>query len=120
MEQFVLQGLLEGIADRALAVGTAHIQRDLVHAFHFCGNFRTAQDEADLRSVAVTDGHIPARFDHIGDVVRRLAQRLVLVFHRDVLGVFDQRIAADGNDSNFFGHDFFLHSDDTPSPSSRP
>ncbi len=81
---------MELIANGTLAVGAANIQRDLVHALHFRGNFRPPQDITDLRSVAVPDGNVPARFDHIHNVVSRFAQGLFLVFHGDTLGVFDQ------------------------------
>ena len=53
-----------------------------MHAFHFGGDLRTAQDETNLRAVAVTDRHIPACFDHIGNVMGGFFGGLVLVFDR--------------------------------------
>jgi hypothetical protein len=52
------------------------------------------------------DGDIPARFNHIDNVMRSLAQCLFLVFHRNTPGVFDQRVATHGNDSDLFAHIF--------------
>ncbi len=68
-----------------------------MHPFHFGGDLRTAQDESDLRAVAVTDGHVPALLDHIRNVKGGLAQRLLLVFDGYVFIVFDQRVATDGD-----------------------
>jgi hypothetical protein len=61
-----------------------------VHPLHFCGDLRAAQDESNLRSIAVADRQVPAGFDHIGDVVRGLTQRLLLVFDGDILVIFDE------------------------------
>ena len=105
--KLVLQVLLQGISDGALAVGTAHIQRHLVHALCLCGDLGTAQDEPDLRSIAVTDGHVPALCDHLGDVDGGLPGSLVLVFHRLVGLVLDQRIAANSDN----GELLFCHVD---------
>ena len=106
--QLVLQRLLQGVADGALAVGPAHIQRHLVHAFYLGGNLRAAQDEAHLRAVAVTDGHVPACLDHVCDVVGGFFCGLVLIFNRLTFLVFDQRVAANSNDGDLsFG--FFSH-----------
>jgi len=68
------------------------------------GQFATAEDEADLRAVAVGHGDIPAGLDHAGDVIGSLVGGLVLVLDGLVLLVLNQRIAADGDDSEFFGH----------------
>jgi hypothetical protein len=40
-------------------------------------------------------------------MVSRLAQRLFLVFHGNALGIFNQRVATHGNDSDLLTHDFF-------------
>ena len=68
-----------------------------MHPFHFGSDLRPAQDEPNLRTVAMTDRQVPACLDHIDDVVRRLAQSLLLIFHGDVLAVPDQRVAANGD-----------------------
>jgi hypothetical protein len=61
----------------------------------------TAQDEADLRTVSVPDGDVPTLFDHIGDVMRRLTGCLVLILNGLMLLVWNQRIAANGDDGPF-------------------
>ena len=71
LEQLVLQRLLQRVADRALRVRAAHVQRNFVHPFDLLRDLGAAQDKTDLRPVAVTDGNVPARFDHVGDVVTR-------------------------------------------------
>ena len=102
--EFVLQILLQGIANRALGVGAAHIQRNLVHALGLGRDLGPPQDEAHLRAVAVPDDHLVAGLDHVGDMQAGLLRGLVLVFHRLVGGVLDQRIAADGDDCDFLRH----------------
>ena len=67
-----------------------------------CGDLRAAQDETDLRTIAMTDGHIPAGFDHIGDVIGSFLGSLVLILNGLMFFILDQRIAADGDDSYFF------------------
>jgi hypothetical protein len=96
--EFILQCLLQGIANGALAVSAANIQGHLVHAFDFMGDLGAPQDKTNLRPVAMPDDHIPAGFEHIGDVECRFAGRLILVFHRLVVFIFDQGISADGDD----------------------
>lgn len=48
-----------------------------------------AQDEADLRAVAVGYGHIPAVLDHPGNMARCLVGRLILILDALVLFVLD-------------------------------
>jgi len=105
VEEDVLQALLESVADGPLRVRAANVQRHFVQLVR--GQFTTAQDEADLRAVAVGHGNVPAGLDHLGDVDGRLIGRVVLVFHRLVLLVLDQGVAADGDDGEFLGHGFF-------------
>ena len=89
MEQVVLQVLLQGIADGALAIGAAYIQRHFVHPFHLVGNLRPAQDKSHLRPITMADDHIPALCDHISNVLRAFLSRLVLVLDSLVLGILD-------------------------------
>ncbi len=70
-----------------------------------CGDLRAAQDETDLRAIAMTDGHIPAGFDHVGDVVGGFLGGQVLVFNSLVVLVLDQGIAANSDNCDFlFAH----------------
>ena len=54
----------------------------------------------------MSDGNIPPCFDHIHNVLSSLYQRLFLVFHRNTLGIFNQRVATHGNDSDLLSHVF--------------
>jgi hypothetical protein len=72
-----------------------------MHAFHFGGDFRAAQNETNLWSIAVTDRQIPACFDHIRNVMSGLTQRLLLVFHADALVIFNKGVATDSYYSEF-------------------
>ena len=108
--EVVLEVLGQGVADRALAVGAADVERHLVQLVR--GELGAAQDEADLRPVAVADRHVPAVLDHRGDVPAGLAGRDVLVAHRLVLLVLDQRVAADGDNGALAAH--------RPSPTPKP
>ena len=94
--EVVLEVLRERVADRTLAVGAADVQRHLVQLGG--GELGAAQDEADLRAVAVPDGHVPAVLDHRRDVPAGLAGRDVLVADALVHRVLDQRVAADRDD----------------------
>ena len=90
--------VLEHEADRALRVGDRvadRHRRDLAG-----GDFGAAEDEADLRAVAVREHDVPARGDHVDDVRRRRADGVVLVLERSVLRVADERVAADGDHRN--------------------
>ena len=68
--ELVVQGTGDHVADRSLGVGSDNVQRRLVHLAG--GQLVAAQDEADLRAVAVGDDHVPAAFDHVGDVLTGL------------------------------------------------
>ena len=85
----VAQRLEEHVADRALDVGAGVVHRHRRHLGD--GELRAAQDEADLRAVAVRDHHLPAALDHAGDVLGERAHHRVLVGDRLVLA---SRISA--------------------------
>ena len=88
VEKVILQALLQRVANGSLRVRAAHIEWYFVQ---FVGRqFGAAQDEADLRPVAVGDGDVPAVLDHLGDVARGFIGRIVLVFDRLVGFVFNQ------------------------------
>jgi hypothetical protein len=53
----------------------------------------------------VPDGYFPTLFDHIGDMFAGFMGGDVLVFNGDVFIIFDQRISANCDHSQFsFGH----------------
>jgi hypothetical protein len=89
-EKLVLQGLLKGIANGALAVCATHVQRNLVHALDLGSNLGPAEDKADLRTVSMPDGHIPSGLDHVGDMERGFPGSIILVFDRLTLLILDQ------------------------------
>ena len=90
-----------------LGVRPADVQRHLVHALHPVGDLGAPQDEPDLRAVAVPDGEVPAGLYHLRKVPCGIAERLLLVLHRLVTGVTDERVPAYGDDRDFLlpGHD---------------
>ena len=98
--EVVLQVLDERVADRALAVRPADVERHLVQLVR--GELGAPEDEADLGPVAVADRDVPAVLDHRSDVPAGLAGRDVLVADGLVLLVLDQRVAADRDDCVFF------------------
>ena len=59
-----------------------------------------AQDEADLRAVAVGHDHVPAALDHVGDVLAGLLDCADLRGDVLVLLIQDQGVAADGDDGD--------------------
>ena len=71
LQELVVQRLLEHVADGALACrrrSSPAAPRAVRGA-----TARAAQDEADLRAVAVRHHHVPARLDHVGDVVASIS-----------------------------------------------
>ncbi len=72
-----------------------------MHAFCFGSDLRAAQDKANLRAVAVADHHLIAGLDHVGNMDAGLLGSIILVFDRLMLGILDQGIAADCDNSNF-------------------
>jgi hypothetical protein len=93
---------LQQVADGALGVGPADVERDLVQLVP--GQLRAAQHEADLRAVAVRDHHLEALLDEVGDVVVGLGRGERLVLDRLVGRVGDQAVAADGDHDSRAGH----------------
>ena len=75
--ELVVEVLLQCVADRALTVHSADVQRELVQ-FVRC-QLRAPQDEADLWAIAMADGDVPAFLDHPDDVPACLLCRDVLV-----------------------------------------
>jgi hypothetical protein len=86
--EVVLQVLRQRVADRALAVGSADVERDLVQLAS--GELGPPQDEPHLRPVAVADRDVPAVLDHRGDVPAGLAGGNVLVADSLMKPILDQ------------------------------
>ena len=63
--------------------------------------FAPQENESNLRAVPMRNDDAKTSFDQIGDVARRLNYGCVLVGHAHVLVVFDERIAANGDDDGF-------------------
>src|SRR5579872_272627 len=99
--ELVREVLLEGVADGALGVRPADVERHLVQLVG--GELGPPQDETDLGTVAMGDDDVPAVLDHADDVAARLLGGDVLVADRLVLGVFDERVPADGDDGGPLG-----------------
>ena len=96
--QLVADRLEEHVADRALGVADGVVHRDRRHLG--LRQLRAAQDEADLRPVAVGDDEPPALLHELDERAGDRAHRLVLVGDRLVLGVGDQRVAAQRDDGD--------------------
>ena len=103
LAEVVDQVLLEHVADGALRVGAAVVERDLME--FAARHLGAAQDEPDLGAVAVGNGHIPSLSDQGCDVVVGLGCGGVLILDRLVVGVGNQRVAADSdNDCGHYSH----------------
>jgi AI-2 transport protein TqsA len=100
VEELVLQRLLQLVADGALRIRAAHVQGHFVHALNLVRDLRAPQDESHLGTVAVPDGQIPPVRDHLRKVVGGIPQCFLLVLHRLVLHIGDQRVAANGDDGD--------------------
>ena len=93
----VLEVLLQGIADCALAVGAAYLQRYLVHPLHRAAISERRRMNPTCGPLPCGQRHIPARLDHVCDVITRFFRRLILIFDAYMLRIFDQRVAADSD-----------------------
>jgi hypothetical protein len=93
--ELVAQRALEHVADRPLQVGGGEVHGHRRHLGQ--SELRAPQDEPHLRAAAMSDNHVPAGGDHLGDVLRRGRGGRGLIGDRFVLAIEDQRIAADGD-----------------------
>jgi len=75
-----------------------------VHTSGFGGNFRAAQNVTNLRTVPMTDCHVPTLLDHVGNVQGGFLCGFILTFNGDMFIVFDQRVAANGDYSESVCH----------------
>src|SRR5712692_1154165 len=93
----------DDVADAALGVGDAHVERQARSELGLGGQLGAEQDEAHLRPIAVRQDHAPAVGDEGGHVRRRVASVLELLGYRAFLTIANQRIAADGDDGGSLG-----------------
>src|ERR1017187_1388434 len=66
----------------------------------------TQENEPDLRAVPVGDDDAETALDQIDDVARGLNHCCILVSYAPVFVVFDEGIAADGDDNGLHGPGF--------------
>ena len=83
-----MQGLLNHVADSALSIRAAGIQRDRMQ--DVAGQFRAEQNKAYLWPVAVRDDHVPTLINHLGNMHGCFSYRVKLVRYSFVRFVFDQ------------------------------
>src|SRR5665811_1357838 len=84
------------IPDRPLRICPTCIEGNLME--FVSREFGSSENEAHLGPVAMGDRDVPPCTDQFDDVLIGLAGRKVLIFHRAMLGVLDQRVAANGHD----------------------
>ena len=102
VSKLVSQCVLEHEADRTLRVADRITDR---HRGHLpIRDLGSAQDETDLRPVAVRHHDIPAGRDHVDHVRRSRAYGSVLIVERGVLVVADQRVATHCDDDDRVAH----------------
>jgi len=99
--ELVGQLLLDHVAEGALGIGADAVQRHRVQLVQ--RQLDAAEDEADLRAVAVGQDEVPAERQQLGHVLAGLPGDLELVVDPLVLLVADQRVAADGQDREPLG-----------------
>jgi hypothetical protein len=100
VQEFILQALCDLQPDRPLCIGNTIGKRDFVNDVS-C-EFGAQQDETDLRTVPVSNQDAIPLLNDRHDVMCRLAGRPVLVQDIHVLGVLDQRVAANCDDDERF------------------
>src|ERR1039457_3210861 len=100
--ELVAQILLQLVADGALGVRPAHVERQFVQLMG-C-QLGPPEDEADLRAVAMGDRDAPAILDHGDDVAAGFTGGNVLVPDRLGGPVLDQGVAADRDDCHALVH----------------
>ena len=98
-QKFVVQGLLDHVANGSLGIRAARVERHGMH--HAARVFRAQEDKADLRAVAVRDDDIPALGYHLGNVDGGFANSIKLIGNALMSFVFDERVATNGNNGQF-------------------
>ena len=100
--QTVVQRLLDEVADAALGVRHAVCQRGQREPFPLVGDFGAAQIQPHLRTVAVGEHDVIVGGQHFEHRLCHRFNRLRLMFNRLAGVVFDNAVAADGNDHKLF------------------
>ena len=78
-QELIAERLLEHEADAALGVRHDQVQRRRMH--FVAGQLVPAQNEANLRTIAVGEHDRPPCLHHVGHAAYRLAHRIPLVGH---------------------------------------
>ena len=100
--QAVVECLLDQIADSSLRVRHAVRQRRQRQPFPLVGDFGAAQIQPDLRAVTVGQHDVIVRGQHFQHRLCHRFHRLRLMLNRLAGVVFDNAVAANGNDHKRF------------------
>ncbi len=98
----VVQRLLDQVADPALSVGHAVRQRGQGQPFPLVGDLRPTQIQPHLGAVAVGEDDVIVGGQHLQHRVCDRFHRLRLVLNRLAGVIFDNAVATDGDDHEFF------------------
>jgi hypothetical protein len=99
--QLAHQRVADDVADAALGVGDAHVEREPWSEFRVARHLRAAEDEAHLRAIAVGQDDAPAVGDERTDVHRRVSRVHELLGDGPGLALVDQRVTAHRYDGGF-------------------
>ena len=100
--QTVVQRLLDQIADAPLRICDAVCQRGKRQPFTLVRDFRTSEIQPHLRPVTVCQHNVVVRCQHLQHRIRHRLHRFSLVLNRLAGVIFDNAVAANGNDHKFF------------------
>src|SRR5690606_17573987 len=98
----VVQILLKGIANGALAVCATDVEWYFVKSFGLCCYLRTLQDETNLWAVAMRNGHFPAIADHARNMLGRFTGGDILILNRLSGFILYQGITTDRHNGDAF------------------
>ena len=116
--QAVVERLLDQVADPALGIRHAVCQRGQRQSFPLVGDFGAAQIQPHLRAIAVGEHDVIVRSQHFEHRLSHRFDRLRLMLNRLAGVVFDNAVAADGDDHKLFHFVSFRRC--VLVPSSRP
>ena len=100
--QTVIERLLDQVADTALGIRDAVCQRRQREPFPFVSDFGPAQIQPHLGTVAVGEYDVIVGGQHLEHGLCHRFDRLRLVLNRLAGVVFDNAVAADGDDHKLF------------------
>ena len=118
--QAVVERLLDQVADAALGIRHAVCQRGQRQPFPLVGDLGAAQIQPHLRAVAVGEHDVIVRGQHFEHRLSHRFDRLRLMLNRLAGVVFDNAVAADGNDHKLFHFVSFRRCVLAPSPWPSP